>query len=201
MFYLKILPKEQKEIFQDLLPITQKGFILFGGTAIALQLGHRVSVDFDFFRSLPLNQIEKSKILKLWKDYEIFQDQEDALVINVSGVKISFFGGIDFVNLCEGKEFQTLKIANLKDLLSTKLAVLTQRIEYKDYTDIANILKSNHVSLKEGLIRAKEFYHNQFSIQETLKTMNYFEGGDLHRLQQVEKDILIKEVQKLVMKK
>ncbi len=46
---LKILPKKQRDIYPHLKQITDMGFILFGDTAIALQLGHRISIDFDFF--------------------------------------------------------------------------------------------------------------------------------------------------------
>ena len=49
--FKEILPKEQQEIYNHLKQVTDLGFTLFGGTAIALQLGHRTSVDFDFFTS------------------------------------------------------------------------------------------------------------------------------------------------------
>lgn len=194
-FYLEILPQEQKQILNYLDPITQNNFILFGGTAIALQIGHRVSVDFDFFRSDPLNQNDKTMLSKLdfMKDFTTLQNEKDTFVVNVNGVKISFFGGIDFVNSCTPISFDTLKIANLKDLLGTKLAVITQRVEYKDYTDIAKILKTG-ISLKEGFERAKLFYGNQISINEISKTMIYFEGGDLDKLKIDDKKILIKSV-------
>src|SRR5450631_4215247 len=53
---LNILPAAQQEIWTSLAPASHLGYILYGGTAIALQLGHRESLDFDFFRSEPLNK-------------------------------------------------------------------------------------------------------------------------------------------------
>ena len=46
---LEILPKSQQQLWQQLKPVSELGFVLYGGTAIALQLGHRQSIDFDFF--------------------------------------------------------------------------------------------------------------------------------------------------------
>lgn len=200
-FYLETLPKEQQNILKMLQPVTDNTFVLFGGTAIALQLGHRVSVDFDFFRHLPLNQKEKTKLSELdfMKNFDILQDEEDTFVVSVNGVKISFFGGIHFVDICVPIHFQTLKIANLQDLLATKLAVITQRVEYKDYIDIVNIV-SNNVSLKQGIDRAKVFYKNQIAIQEVLKTIVYFKGEDLYKLKENEKNILKKSVKDFLQK-
>lgn len=201
-FYLEALPKEQQEILKMLQPITDNNFVLFGGTAIALQLGHRMSVDFDFFRHSSVDQKEKTKFSKLdfMKNFDILQDEEDTFIVSVNGVKISFFGGIDFVNLCVPIHFQTLKIANLKDLLATKLAVITQRVEYKDYIDIVSII-SKGVSLKQGFKRAKIFYKNQIATQEILKTIVYFKGGDLHKLKENEKNILKKAVKDFLQRK
>lgn len=200
-FYLETPLKEQQNILKMLQPVTDNTFVLFGGTAIALQLGHRVSVDFDFFRHSPLNQKEKTKLSEVdfMKNFDILQDEEDIFVVSVNGVKISFFGGIHFVDICVPIHFQTLKIANLQDLLATKLAVITQRVEYKDYIDIVNIV-SNNISLKQGIDRAKVFYKNQIAIQEALKTIVYFKGGDLYRLKENEKNILKKSVKDFLQK-
>ena len=53
---MDILPPAQRRLGPELRPITDHGFVLYGGTAIALRLGHRTSVDFDFFSDLPLDQ-------------------------------------------------------------------------------------------------------------------------------------------------
>ena len=53
---LDILPAAQRELWPELKPVQQHGFVLYGGTAIALRLGHRQSVDFDFFNSQPVDQ-------------------------------------------------------------------------------------------------------------------------------------------------
>jgi hypothetical protein len=52
--HLEILPEAQWRLWPELRPASQLGFVLYGGTAIALRLGHRSSVDFDFFTDQPL---------------------------------------------------------------------------------------------------------------------------------------------------
>lgn len=56
---LEILPQEQRALYPHLAQITGLGFVLFGGTAIALQLGHRQSVDFDFFTHKSIDRSQK----------------------------------------------------------------------------------------------------------------------------------------------
>jgi hypothetical protein len=56
---IEILPAAQKEIWPQLAPAPDLSFVLYGGTAVALHLGHRVSIDFDFFKAEPL---EKARI-------------------------------------------------------------------------------------------------------------------------------------------
>ena len=53
--HMEILPKAQRALWGLLAPCVDLGFVLYGGTAIALQLGHRSSVDFDFFSHFPLD--------------------------------------------------------------------------------------------------------------------------------------------------
>ena len=63
MMYLDILPHEQRELYPKLSFLKEYGFILFVGTAIALQLGHRESIDFDFFNVSDIDNFkQKSSI-------------------------------------------------------------------------------------------------------------------------------------------
>jgi hypothetical protein len=83
-----------------------------------------------------------------------------------------------------------LQVAALDDLMATKVKVVLQRIEAKDYRDIAAMVKVG-VSLSKGLSAAREMYGHSFQPSESLKAMVYFEGGDLHTLTQNEKETLI----------
>jgi hypothetical protein len=97
---LSILPKAQREIWPSLAPAVQSSFVLYGGTAVSLHLGHRESLDFDFFRSGPLDKDQIRTRFGFVRGAAILQDTPDTLVVLAempSGrVKISFFGGIGF---------------------------------------------------------------------------------------------------------
>lgn len=107
----------------------------------------------------------------------------------------SFFGTIGFGRVAppEFTDDGVLQVAALDDLMATKVKVILQRIEAKDYRDIAAMVKAG-VSLAKGLASAREMYGPNFQPSESLKAMVYFEGGDLHTLAPEEKNILIDAV-------
>lgn len=77
--------------------------------------------------------------------------------------------------------------------MATKLKVLLQRVEAKDYQDIAALIKAG-VSLERGLAAAREMFGHSFQPSESLKALVYFEGGDLDSLTHTNREILIKAV-------
>ena len=89
-----------------------------------------------------------------------------------------------------------LNVASLDDLMATKLKVLLQRIEAKDYKDIAAMLEAG-ASLARGLAGASQMYKGAFQPSESLKALVYFEGGDLELLTTREKEVLIGAAQKV----
>ena len=94
---LDILPAAQRKLWPELTPVQQHGFVLYGGTAIALRLGHRQSVDFDFFSSWPVDQAKLRAALPFLRHTTVRQDQPNTFeVATKAGVKVSFFGGLDF---------------------------------------------------------------------------------------------------------
>ncbi|MCL2768044.1 MAG: nucleotidyl transferase AbiEii/AbiGii toxin family protein, partial [Synergistaceae bacterium] len=175
------------------------GFVLYGGTAISLYFGHRKSVDFDFFSDISLDIRQENKLLSALPfliESEIVQQELNARsYLTKDGVKLSFFGKIMFGRV--GTPVLTndniLQIASLYDLLGTKLKTIMQRVEAKDYRDIAVMLKSG-MSLEKGLGCALAMYGNQFPPSESAKALTYFHGGDLNSLTDEEKDILISAV-------
>ncbi len=108
-----ILPSAQQEIWPQLAPATRLSFVLYGGTAVALYLGHRISADFDFFRSAPLDKKEIDTSFAFMPNVQTIQEGENTLVVVApmpSGpVKVSFFGGVAIGRINEPsqtKEFE-----------------------------------------------------------------------------------------------
>lgn len=194
--HLHTLPEAQQRLWRQLKPALGLGFVLYGGTAIALRLGHRISVDFDFFRETALDHAELRDAFSFLRDATTLQEQPDVLSVlaPVDGqyVKLSFFGPIRFGRV-GGPELTrdgVMQVASLHDLLATKLKVILQRVEAKDYRDIVALLRSGE-SLEKGLAVARTLFHPTFQPGESLKAMVYFEGGDLQTLTADERVCLI----------
>jgi len=196
---LEILPEEQKTILPELSPCKDLGFVLYGGTAIALQLGHRSSVDFDFFSHLPLNEGKEHEILSalpFLNDSELIQVAPDTRsYLTAANVKISFFGGLRLGRIGEPQTTNdgVLNVASLDDLMALKLVTILKRVEAKDYRDIAAMLRSG-VSLEKGMAGAVALYGKQFPPSESLKALTFFQGGDLRSLPQVDRETLLQVV-------
>jgi hypothetical protein len=171
-------------------------------TEIALRLGHRQSVDFDFFTHRTLNTSALTTALSFIARSTVLQDQSDVLSLLVASdetptdyVRLSFFGPIGFGRVGEPEltDDGVLLIASLDDLMATKAKVLLQRVEAKDYRDIAAMIRAG-VSLSKGLAATRELYGPNFQPSESLKALVYFEGGDLDTLTQDERTTLIEAV-------
>ena len=111
------------------------------------------------------------------------------------GVHISFFGGIGFgqVGRPDISEDGALQVASLEDLMATKLKVILQRAEAKDYRDIAVMIDVG-VSVAHGLATARLIFGPAFQPSESLKALVYFQDGDLHTLTVTERSVLINAV-------
>ncbi len=190
---LDALPAAQKEIWTSLAPAADLNFVLYGGTAIALHLGHRQSVDFDFFRTEPLDKDQIRAMFGFVRGAAVLQDTPDTLVVLArmqSGpVKISFFGNIGFgrvndpLQTCDG----TLLLASLDDLMTTKLKAMLDRAEAKDYRDIAAMISAG-VSLAAGLSALKQMFDGEPA--QVLRAIGYFGDGDLKTLSAADRDVL-----------
>lgn len=195
---LEIFPVEQQEIWPLLRPLAEQGFVLYGGTAIALQLGHRISVDFDFFKHDDLNKDSLFQDLPFCSQGQIIQDQPNALTLIYNKVQLSFFGNIDFGRVEDPliSNNDDIVVASLDDLMATKVKVILQRCSAKDYQDIAAMIRGG-VSLEKGLASAQQMYGQTFVPMECLRALTYFEGGDLDILSKKEKDTICTAVAKV----
>jgi hypothetical protein len=202
---LDILPPAQLRLWPELWPAPVLGFVLYGGTAIALRLGHRISVDFDFFSDQPLDRDAIRGTFPFLAQSTVLQDRQNTFTVSVpyadashEHVKVSFFGTIGFGRVGEPEltDDGVLQVACLDDLMATKVKVILQRAEAKDYRDIAAMVNAG-VSLSAGLAAARQLYGVNFQPSESLKAMVYFEDGDLATLTHLEKACLIEAVSKV----
>jgi hypothetical protein len=183
---LDVLPPAQRAFWEEHLPTVPGGWVLYGDTAIALHLGHRQSRDFDFFSSDDLDRNALRRACQPLAEAKTLQDEPNTLTVvaEVRGapIKLSFFGGIDFGRVGEPVRIGGVaRVASRLDLLGTKLATVTQRIEARDYVDIAALLASG-LSINEGVAAMLALYANRASGLQSVKTIAWFKEGDLERV-------------------
>ncbi len=199
---LDILPPAQRRLWPELAPALDLGFVLYGGTAIALRLGHRPSVDFDFFCEKPLDREHIEWAFPVLGQATVLQDRRDTLSVLIpygdfehTHVKLSFFGNIGFGRVGEPDRTDdgVLQVASLDDLMATKVKVVLQRAEAKDYRDIAAMVRAG-VNLAAGLGAARELFGSNFQPSEALKALVYFGDGDLSTLTVDDRATLVEAV-------
>lgn len=183
---LDILPPAQQRLWPELSQ-TPKEFTLHGGTAIALRLGHRPSVDFDFFASEPLAPNDLLQKIPYLRGATVRQLAPDTLTVTAERggpVQVSFFGGLDLgqVALADRARGPGIKVASLLDLAGFKVAVVPQRVELKDYIDVHTLLTKADIPLAKMLASAKIIYGSQFNPLLALKALAYLEDRALAEL-------------------
>ncbi len=165
---------------------TPKHFVLYGGTALALRLGHRISEDFDFFTNATFEPQDLAKHILYLRDGKLTLLRENTLtvVLDRNGpVSVSFFGGLGLTRVSspDAAIDNGVQVASLLDVAGCKMAVVQSRAETKDYLDIAALLESG-ISLPRALAAAKAIYGDQFEPATTLRALSYFADGDLPKL-------------------
>jgi hypothetical protein len=193
---LDVLPPPQRRLWDELAAVPRE-FVLYGGTALALHLGHRVSLDFDFFSNKPLDPAELVPAVSFLVGAIVTQREPNTFSCTVDRggvVKLSFFGLPGFPRLSPPliAPDNGLQVASLLDLAGTKASVVQVRAEAKDYIDIDALLTHSAIDLATALSAARAIYGMPFNPQITLKALCYFDEGNLRRLPQPVKDRLVK---------
>ena len=177
MFY-NILDKKRENILPFLKSLKQD-FYLAGGTALALQLGHRDSVDFDFFSEKDIDTkklFEKVKVIFTGKKIVKIQDEINTLTVLIDeNIKISFFG-YQYPLLEKLIDEPNLKLASTLDIATMKLVAITSRASNKDYIDLYYILEN--IDLNDLLEKASKKFP-EIDRNLILKSLVYFEDIEI----------------------
>ncbi len=181
-----MLPPAQRRLWPELVD-TPPEFTLHGGTAIALRLGHRPSIDFDWFATEPFAPDELMQKVPYLKGASVRQSSSNTLTVTVNRdepVQLSFFGGLDLgqvapAGIAAGPE---IKVGSLIDLAGFKVAVVMRRAELRDYIDVHALLTKANIPLAEMLAAASIIYGDQFSPLLSLKALAYHDDAALREL-------------------
>lgn len=173
------MSREQIELL-PLLEMAGKRFGLVGGTAVALQIGHRRSIDFDLFSYKEFkNKVWQKKVEELSEITQTFVNKSGEFTFMTNDVKITFF---NFTYEIEYKKNldKIIKMPNLLTLAAMKAFALGQRAKWKDYVDLYFIMKDFHtceeIAKKSKELFGEHFNEKLFRVQLTyLDDVNYDE--------------------------
>jgi hypothetical protein len=195
---LSVLPEQQRRLWPELSAVPDI-FVLCGGTAIALQLAHRASLDFDFLGDREFDPDELYTQIPFLGQSRTLQKSASTLKCAVDRggpVQLSFFGvpRIRFTRPPLVASDNNLKVASLIDLAGMKAAVVQKRPEAKDYLDLDAIIHLGSIDLATALSVARAIYGRTFNPELTLKSLAYFDDGNLDTLPGIVRDRLVAAV-------
>ncbi len=173
MFHYEILDSTRKRLLPQIAEVGS-GFYLAGGTALALQLGHRDSVDFDFFFVGDIDTTklyEKCEAVFAGEKLQKTQEEKNTLSLTIDDeVRLSFFG-YHYPLIDTSVISENLSLASLLDIGAMKLSAITGRSTLKDYVDLYFIFQS--ITLPE-LLTATSKKFPTLDQNLILKSLVYF---------------------------
>lgn len=186
-------------LLKQLMSMPELGqFYLVGGTALALQLGHRVSVDLDLFTSQPFDKPELLDFINAHFDEVLLESEGTSmLIINLNQVKVDFVK-MSYPVLFSPLEIEGVRMLDIRDIAPMKLKAIAQRGSKKDFYDIYFLL--DRLSLAEILRLFSEKF-KQHEVFHIIKSLTYFEDAEKYAGPPVfDKTITWKNVKKKILK-
>ncbi len=142
--FIEILDKDKAEVFEQL-RVFRHGRYLVGGTALALQLGHRKSVDFDLFSNVKISLQDREEVIKIFGGNLHFtaDNQNQLTFLTARSVKVTFaYTPYRPFHILTANKSLPLPLLSVADIASDKAFTIGRRAAYRDYVDLYFILKS-----------------------------------------------------------
>ncbi len=173
--HTRILTEKQKPVLELLSQLEiVNDFYLAGGTALALQYGHRKSVDFDFFRELPFAVDSVLDGLKRVTEIEVRVREENTLLVLIKGISCSFFK-YQYPLLRESLYFrQNVKMASTADIAAMKISAISTRGTKRDFIDLFFICNREYPLLEILRFYQEKFAQLNHELYHVYKSLTYF---------------------------
>jgi hypothetical protein len=176
-----LLPRQLEVLAASAKPARSWGAYLAGGLAVALQLGHRASADFDWFTA---NTISPEKLLSDIKAtgfrIAVRQNEEGTFLGQVEGIEYSVFR-YRYETAFPGREIEGCRVASLEDVGAMKLAAICQRSVKRDYVDLHAILTAGGLNVRD-LVDAWNRKYPGKDVAFALRALVYFRDVDKARM-------------------
>lgn len=172
----EVLTKEQIALL-PLVAAFSKDFGLVGGTAIALHIGHRFSIDFDLFTNKAFNNLKiRAGVVRRGRISEVILDEYGQYTIIMNGVRLTYLYYPFKINF--SKKFgDIIKLPDLLTLAAMKAYALGRRAKWKDYVDLYFIGKKYH-GIGDIIKKARKIFGNEFNEKMFRAQLAYFKDID-----------------------
>ena len=181
LLHLNAVPKITSRAFLQCAAtpfFSQNGWYLAGGTAIAIQTGHRSSVDLDFFTAQKsFDEKNAEEILSIGNTWKTSSLSRGTLYGEFNGAKISLISYPFFKASKPFLKIGTVSIMSLQDIAVMKIAAISQRGKKRDFFDLY-WLSLNIQPLKKSIDAIKKQYSVQQNLTHILKSLTYFEDAE-----------------------
>lgn len=192
--FFQILDPARTAIFNKLSALKNKVY-LAGGTALALQLNHRLSLDFDLFSEKPLGRYFYREIQGLFGPHfeTIRKSGNQISLLTEKGIKV------DFVHYWYPRLTQTIKtssvdLASIQDIAADKASTLGHRGQWRDYVDLFVLIKEKILPLEKIMGLAKKKFGGQFNEVLFLEQLVYFEDLQISKTRFLKKKYSEKQI-------
>jgi predicted nucleotidyltransferase component of viral defense system len=149
-------------------------FYLVGGTALALQLGHRVSIDLDLFTSEPFDPNELIQKMTEKFDFSVVSEGSGMVISTIDDIKVDFVK-MSYPILFPSVLEEQVRMLDIRDIAAMKLKAVTQRGSKKDFYDIYFL---HQVMSLDEIIRLFREKFKQYEIFHVIKSLTYFEDAE-----------------------
>jgi len=172
--YFELLDNDRLIVFNKLKAFKNEGY-LAGGTALTLQLKHRVSEDFDVFINRETDNKLQLKVKKIFGEVIFSVNSTDQIsFITHNGVKVTFLWYY-FKPLNPAVLTASLSLASIGDITSDKAQTIRRRAVWRDYVDIFYLLKNKYVDFNKTIKMAHEKFKGEFVSTQFLEQLRYFD--------------------------
>jgi hypothetical protein len=149
------------------------GFYLAGGTALALQIGHRVSIDFDLFTDQQIGRGHLQKVRQSFGEavtIEPLVNNADELTVLVNGVKVTFLS-YPFPPQEPLADYLHVPLLSVREIAATKAYTIGRRGSFKDYVDLYYVLVEKRATLPEVIADAEHKFGSDFNARLFLEQL------------------------------
>ena len=185
---LKILGQKRLNILKKLKFLKDYHFYLAGGTALALELGHRISLDFDFYIE---GELDPETLLqdfqKHFKNVQLIREAKNTLILSIDNTEVSLFS-YPYPLVSPLIKIPEVNLASMEDICAMKIVAIIQRGTKRDFIDIYFLTK--RFGLERIFALTQKKYKGLFNKYLALQALTYFTDADKERDEQRAKTLI-----------